>query len=131
MDKTNKVLAIISFAVFLAVAGFTVYKWIEFNEINGGSILCSFILLAYFINLINWGHHDGGGKKDELDKHIETQSAKIGYFILLTLSALILFVSEGASNLNDIQNLPLLTVVGLAFVILPVIEFIMKKRYKV
>jgi hypothetical protein len=112
------------------VVGFAIYKYVRFGAIDGGAVFFSFIALSYFFNWLNWGDHDGGGEKDELDKHIETQSAKIGYFVLMILAGLILFISEGVSNLNDIENYPLLIVVGLTFVTLPIIEFIFAKKFK-
>jgi hypothetical protein len=48
----------------------------------------------------------------------------------MILAGLILFISEGVSNLNDIENYPLLIVVGLTFVTLPIIEFIFAKKFK-
>jgi len=68
--------------------------------------------------------------KDEIDKHIEAQSAKIGYYVLMILACLILLVSEGISNLNSMKNYPLLLVVGLTFVITPIIEFIYSRRFR-
>ncbi|WP_102273170.1 hypothetical protein [Cytobacillus massiliigabonensis] len=130
MDNSRKVIAVLAFAVFCMLTGFTFYKWVRFGTIDGGSIFFSFLALSYFFNWLNWGSHDGGGEKDELDKHIETQSAKIGYFVLMILAAIILFISEGVSKLNDIENYPLLIVVGLTFVTLPITEFIYSRKFK-
>ena len=102
----------------------------RFGIIDGGSIFFSFLALSYFFNWLNWGNHEGGGEKDELDRHIESQSAKIGYFVLMILSGLILFISDGVSNLLDIKNYPLLIVVGLTFVTLPITEFVYSRKYK-
>lgn len=130
MDKSKKIISIVTFIVFLILSLTTLYRWIRFDTIDGGSIFFSFLALSYFFNAITWGNHEGKKDKDELDRHIETQSAKIGYFVLMTLSALILFVSEGVSNLNDIENFPLLFVVCLTFVTLPITEFIYSKKYR-
>jgi len=62
--------------------------------------------------------------------HIMAQSAKIGYFVLMILSALILFISEGTGDFSQINNYPLLLVVGLTFVILPITEFFYSRKYK-
>ena len=102
----------------------------RFGIIDGGSIFLSFLALAYFVNTLTWGNPEGAKEKDELDKHIETQSAKIGYFALMILSGLILFISEGVYELNDIENYPLLIVVGLTFVTLPITEFVYSRKYK-
>lgn len=130
MDKTKKMISVLVLIFFLSIAAFSFYKWIRFETIDAGSIFFSFLALSYFFNLLNWGHHEGGGKKDELDRHIETQSAKIGYYVLMILSGLILFISEGTGNFNNIDNYPLLIVVGLTFITVPITEFIYTKKYK-
>ncbi|WP_274310290.1 hypothetical protein [Solibacillus daqui] len=126
----KKIIAFITFVVFLSIAGFSLYKWIRFETIDAGSIFFSFLALSYFFNWLKWGHHEGGGEKDELDRHIETQSAKIGYYVLMILSGLILFISEGTGNFNNIDNYPLVIVVGLTFITVPITEFIYSKKYK-
>ncbi|TKC20036.1 hypothetical protein [Robertmurraya kyonggiensis] len=130
MNKTKKIIAVLVFIVFLSIAGFSLYKWIRFEIIDAGSIFFSFLALSYFFNWLNWGHRLGGGDKDELDKHIETQSAKIGYYVLMVLSGLILFISEGTGSFNNIDNYPLVIVVGLTFITVPITEFIYSKKYK-
>ncbi len=130
MDKTKKIIGVIAFLVFLTIAGFSLYKWIRYGTIDAGSIFFSFLALTYFFNWLNWGNHEGGGEKDELDKHIQTQSAKIGYYVLMVLSGLILFISEGTGNFNHIDNYPLLLVVCLTFVTVPITEFIYSRKYK-
>jgi len=130
MNRSKKIIGALTFVAFTIFAGYSLYKWFRFGIIDGASIFCSFLLLSYFFNWVTWGDHEGGGEKDELDRHIQTQSAKIGYFILMILSGFILFISEGASNLNDIENYPLLIVVCLTFVTLPITEFIYSRKFK-
>ncbi|MCM3443460.1 hypothetical protein [Metabacillus halosaccharovorans] len=113
MNKTKSIISILVFIVFLSIIGFTLFKWVSFGTIDAAGIFFSFLALSYFFNWLNWGHHEGGGEKDELDKHIETQSAKIGYYVLMILSGLILFISEGTGSFNEIDNYPLVIVVGL------------------
>ncbi|BDH63047.1 hypothetical protein MTP04_31770 [Lysinibacillus sp. PLM2] len=130
MDKSKRTIAILILLVFLLFVGVSIYKWIKHGTIDAASIFFCFLILSYFFNWINWGDHNGGGKKDELDKHIQAQSAKISYYVLMVLSGLILFISEGTGNFNEIDNYPLVIVVGLTFLTVPVIEFIYSKRYK-
>ncbi|WP_186579478.1 hypothetical protein [Aquibacillus kalidii] len=130
MKKLDKIVAIIAFVVFMVVIGYGLYKWIRFETIDGSAIFFGCLSLSYFFNWITWGDHEGGGKKDELDRHIQAQSAKIGYFVLMVVSGLILFISEGVSNLTDIRNYPLLIVVGLTFTTLPVTEYFVSRKYK-
>ena len=130
MNKTKKMMAILVFLVFLTIGGFTFYKWINFGTLDAAGIFFSFLALSYFFNYLNWGNHEGGGEKDELDKHIETQSARIGYYVLMILSGLILFISEGTGSFQEIDNYPLVIVVGLTFVTVPITEFIYSKKFK-
>lgn len=130
MDKSKKIIVVLTFTLFCVLAGLTIYRGVRFGIIDGGSIFLSFLALAYFVNTLTWGNPEGAKEKDELDKHIETQSAKIGYFALMILSGLILFISEGVYELNDIENYPLLIVVGLTFVTLPITEFVYSRKYK-
>ncbi|MCM3118323.1 hypothetical protein M3610_24155 [Neobacillus sp. MER 74] len=130
MNKTKSIIVILVFIVFLSIVGFTLYKWVSYGTIDAAGIFFSFLALSYFFNLLNWGHHEGGGEKDELDRHIETQSAKIGYYVLMILSGLILFISEGTGSFNEIDNYPLVIVVGITFVTVPITEFIYSKKYR-
>jgi hypothetical protein len=130
MDQSKKIMTAGSLLVFCLLLGVTIFKWAKHGIIDGGSIFFCFLSLSYFLNAVTWGHHEGGGDKDELDEHITKTSAKISYFALMILSALILFVSEGVTNLNSIENFPLLIVVCLTFVILPLTEFIVSRKYK-
>ncbi|OXT15810.1 hypothetical protein B9K06_18675 [Bacillus sp. OG2] len=130
MNKTRSIVAILSLIVFLTIAGFTVYRGVRFNTMDAAGIFFSFLALSYFFNWLNWGDHEGGGEKDELDRHIKTQSAKIGYYVLMILAGLILFISEGTGSFNEIDNYPLVIVVGLTFVTVPITEFIYSKKYK-
>lgn len=130
MNKTKSIIGILVFIVFLLIVGFSLYKWVSFGTIDAAGIFFSFLALSYFFNWLNWGHHEGGGEKDELDRHIETQSAKISYYVLMILSGLILFISEGTGNFNEIDNYPLVILVGLTFVTVPITEFIYSKKFK-
>ncbi|WP_430786723.1 hypothetical protein VBD025_14555 [Virgibacillus flavescens] len=116
--------------VFCAILGKTIYDWVNFHQLEGGSIFFIFLSLSFFFNILKWGNHEGRGEKNDADKHIELKSAQISYFVIMVLSGLILFISEGTGDLNEINNLPLLTVVGLTFVLLPITELIYSRKYK-
>ncbi|MEH6941369.1 hypothetical protein [Bacillus sp. JJ722] len=126
----KKIVAIIMAIVVVGVVAFGLYRWFNDGVIDAGAIFASGILLSYLFNWINWGDHDGGVSKDELEQHIKTQSAKIGYFVLMVLAAVILFVSEGTGNFNEMTNLPLIILVALTFVVLPLTEFFYARKYK-
>lgn len=128
MSKLNKSIAYILLLVFLVIVGYGLYQWIIFRYIDGASILFGFIILSYLINWINWGDHNGSGKKDAVGRLIEMKSTKVSYYILMILATIILFVSEGVTEISNINNYPLLIVVGLTFVTLPITEFFYLKK---
>ena len=130
MNKTKSRIAILAFIAFLTIVGFTIYKWVSFGTVDAAGIFFSFLALSYFFNWLNWDDHEGRGEKDELDRHIKTLSAKIGYYVLMILSGLVLFISEGTGSFNEIDNYPLVIVVGLTFVTVPITEFIYSKKFK-
>ncbi len=130
MKKIDKWVGYIVFFVFLIIAGYGVYQWVRFHLIDGAAILFSFIIFSYFLNWINWGNHNGGSSEDDKKRQVEMKSAKVSYFVLMVLSAIILFVSEGVTKISDIDNYPLLIVVGLTFVTMPIMEFFYLKKMK-
>lgn len=130
MKKIDKWVGYIVFLVFLIIAGYGVYQWVRFRFIDGAAILLSFLIFSYLINWINWGNHNGGSSEDEKKRQVEMKSAKVSYFVLMVLSAIILFVSEGVTKISDIENYPLLIVVGLMFVTMPIMELFYLKKIK-
>lgn len=130
MGKTNRFAVISSSTLFLVISVFSLYKFLRYEQIDGASIFFNFLALSYVLNSLTWGDLQGNKDKDELEHHIETQSAKLSYYALMVLSGLILFVSEGVGNLSSIDNYPLLIVVGLTFVVQPLTAFIYSKKYK-
>ncbi len=129
MGKTKKFAIIISIVTFLLISGFSIYKFLRYDQVDAAGIIFSFFALAYVFNSLTWGDLEGKKEKDELEQHIETQSSKIGYYALMILSVLVLFISEGFGDLSDIKNYPLLIVVGLTFVIQPITAFIYSRKY--
>ena len=130
MKKSKSWVPFIIFLVFIVISGFTLFKYIRYGEIDGAGILFSFIVLSYLFNYLNWGDHHGGKAKDAVEKQMEAKSTKVSYFILMILAGIILFVSEGVSNLNELENYPLLIVVCLTFIILPITEYVYKRKLK-
>ena len=121
---------ILSALTCLIVLGYAAFRWVCYDMMDVNTILLGSIAVSYLFNSLTWGDINGENAKDELDQHIKTQSAKIGYFVLMALSFLILFISEGTSNLNEIKNLPLAIVVCLTFIVLPITEFIYSRKYR-
>ncbi|WP_404452133.1 hypothetical protein LG329_17545 [Virgibacillus necropolis] len=131
INRTKAIMLSITALLFCTILGKTIYDWITIQQLEGGAVFFIFLSLSFFFNILTWGNHQGPGEdKDELDRHIESQSAKIGYFVLMILSGLILFISEGTGDLNEIDNTPLLVVVCLTLVVLPITEYVYAKKYR-
>jgi hypothetical protein len=130
MSNWKRFIVILSFLSFCIVAGWSLYKWFRYGEVQGGDIFFSILALSIFFEFLTWGPLSEQDQADELEKHIKTQSARISYFVLILLSLLILIITEGVTKLNDIQNLPLLIVVSLTILILPVTEFFYSRKYR-
>ena len=128
MNKLGTLTAVPLFLVFLLISGFALYKRIRYGTADAAGIFFGFLALSYFFQWLNRGRHEQNGEKDEPGRHIETQSAKIGYYVLMILSASILFISEGTFSFNEIDNYPLLIVVGLTFVTVPITGFIYSRK---
>ncbi len=81
---------------------------------------------------MTWGELDGKneGEKDEMEKQITYISAKISYYVLLVMMIIVLIVSERVTAMNDIKNIPLVIVIVIAWITMPVTEFIVSKRYR-
>lgn len=80
-------------------------------------------------------HPNGVSKesKDEMGQQITYKSFKIGYFVLVIIMFILLIYSEGFStlySLDNIQNLPLFIALCSSFIVIPLVEFIVSKRYQ-
>ncbi|QFT87953.1 hypothetical protein FIU87_04725 [Bacillus sp. THAF10] len=130
MGKFKMFSIVISSLVLLVIVGFGIFNWFSKGFIDLNAMFAGAIAVGWLFNALTWGDINGDETKDELDKHIQTQSAKIGYFILMTLAFLILVITEGVGNLNDIQNVPLAVVVFLSLAVLPVTEFFYARKFR-
>lgn len=121
-----------SLVVVIAVGGFGIYEWIVKDMVNASTIFFVFLGIGFFFNSTTWGDMNGKheGKKDELEKLVTLKSSKISYYLLLILMLIVLVLSEGVIALNDIQNIPLVIVIGLAIITLPITEFFVLKKYQ-
>ncbi|MBU8878886.1 hypothetical protein BGM26_07795 [Bacillus sp. FJAT-29790] len=132
MNTVKKVSIICSFILIIAIGGFGVYEWITKEMINASTLFFVFLGIGFFFQSITWGEMEGKheGEKDELEKHITLTSSKISYYLLLLLMLIVLVVSERVTAMNDIKNIPLVIVIGLALITMPITEFVVSKKYR-
>lgn len=132
MRIEKKVSLICSIVLIAAIGGFGIYEWLRKDLVTASTIFFLFLGIGFFFQSLTWGDMDGKheGEKDELDKHITLTSSKISYYLLLVLMVIVLFLTERVTALNDIQNIPLVIVIGMAFVTLPITEFFVSKKFQ-
>lgn len=130
--RGKKVSLICSIIVIAAIGGYGLYEWYAKDLITVSTIVYLFLGIGFLFQSLTWGDMHGKyeGEKDELEKHITLKSSKISYFVLLGLMVTVLMISEGVVRMNEIQNIPLIVVIGLAFVILPMTEFLVSRKYR-
>ncbi|WP_280771623.1 hypothetical protein [Salipaludibacillus daqingensis] len=128
MSNTKKIFVFITFISLLVVIGLSLYAWIQLKSFYPASILMLFVNLSIFFHALNFRDPESGDKNEEMIHHIKSQSAKISYSVLVISAGLILFISEGVYNSNNIENIPLLTVVGLSIIVQPITEFLYSRK---
>ena len=132
MTTVKKVSIGCSLVLIIAIGGFGIYEWFAKEIVNASTLFFVFLGIGFFFQSITWGEMDGKHEenKDELEKHISLLSSKISYYLLLLLMVIVLIVSERVIALNDIKNIPLVIVIGLAWITMPITEFVVSKKYR-
>jgi hypothetical protein len=128
----KKVSIICSLILVFAIGGYGIYEWLTKDVITASTIFFVFLGLAYFFQSITWGKMEGKyeAEKNEREKHITYKSSKISYFLLLAVMCIVLLGSERVFAMNDIQNIPLVLVIGFALITLPITEFVLSRKYR-
>ncbi|WP_054707914.1 hypothetical protein [Bacillus sp. JCM 19041] len=114
----------------LVVVGFTIYKIMTGHEVGFGEISTISILLMLFFPAITWGgekEKDGILQNEELGIKISEQSSKISYYILVIVLLIAVFIDY---SMNGTYNLLLVVILGIAMVLLPLVQFIVSRRYQ-
>lgn len=118
--------------LIMAIGGYGIYEWMSKEVVRASTLFFVFLGIGYFFQSITWGEMEGKheGEKNELEKHITLLSSKISYYVLLLLMIIVLIVSERVISMDDIKNIPLVIVIGLAWITLPITEFFVSKKYR-
>lgn len=128
--KTKKIGAFLFGAATLVIISYTIYKIIVGKEVGFNEIITISSLLMIFLSTITWGSkedQDGILQEEELGQKITEESSKISYYILLLL---ILTAVIADKFINGTTNIFLLILLGLAMVILPLVEYFIAKKYQ-
>lgn len=128
--STRKIGAIIIGLAALIVIIYTIYKVLAGQEVGFNEIIVISTLVMMFFSAITWGNKwekDGIYQDEELGQRITEKSAKISYFILLVIILLAVALDQW---INGTVNVFLLAVLGLAMIILPMVEYFVARKYQ-
>lgn len=132
MTTIKKVSIGCSLVLIIAIGGFGLYEWFTKDIVNASTLFFVFLGIYFLFQSITWGEMEGKheGEKDEMEKHITLLSSKVSYFLLLLIMVIVLAVSEKTVSMSDFKNIPLVIVIGFAFITLPITEFVVAKKYR-
>lgn len=128
--KTRKISAMIVCIAALVVIGYSIFKVLAGKEVGFQEVIAIGALLMLFFSTLTWGNKrekDGIYMDEELGQRIIEKSSKISYFILLFL---ILIAVAADEWVHGNINVFLLALLGLAMVLLPLVEFLVVKKYQ-
>lgn len=130
--KQIKWLSVVLLLSIMAVIGFMIYRYYVGNSVNYYGIFTISLLAASLFELNTFGEtsflgsYNQDEKGDELEEHIVKVSSKISYFVLLVILFIILLITD----LTGKSNLPIMLALCAAILTLPVIQFIVSKKYQ-
>ncbi|MFG3612713.1 hypothetical protein [Rummeliibacillus stabekisii] len=128
--KTRKINAMLIGIAALIVIGYSIFKISNGKEMGFNEVGTIGVLLMMFFSTITWGDkidQDGILQEEELGQRITEKSSKISYFLLLFF----IVVAVAADKLiNGTINAFLLGLLGLAMIILPIVEYVVAKKYQ-
>lgn len=128
--NTRKIGAIIFGLASLIAIGYSIFKLTGGKEVGFNEVVSVGALLMLFLSAITWGNKkekDGILPEEELGQRITERSSKISYFILISF---ILIAVAADKLINGVVNVFLLAVLGLAMIILPIVEYLVAKKYQ-
>ncbi|MEY8348123.1 hypothetical protein AALF16_07355 [Bacillus cereus] len=131
----SRFIFIVTVLSLLAILIYGTYKYVTEGTMLGGTIFGGSLIFSYLLNHITWGDPNGVSKEsqDEMGQHITYKSFKIGYFVLVIIMFTLLIWSEGFSSLyslDNVQNLPLFIALCSSFIVIPLVELIISKRFQ-
>lgn len=134
MNKKTKLIlgSILSLAI-IAVISFATVQVSQGKELGIYDVVTISILIGGFFYLITWGSSSIYGPEsdeasDEMGNHIKKTSSNISYFVMLVITVLLAYMSSDTFWLS--HKMALYLVMGLFFIVNPVTQFFIMKRYR-
>lgn len=128
--KSRKIGAIIIGSAILIVIGYSIFKITAGKEVGFQEVIVIGTLLMMFFSAITWGNKeekDGILPEEELGQRIMEKASKISYFILVFFILIAVVADE---LVNGTINVFLLGILGLAMIILPLVEYLYSLKFK-
>ncbi|MFD1413036.1 hypothetical protein [Oceanobacillus jeddahense] len=128
--KTQKIGTMIFGTAALVVIGYTIYQLLTGKTVGFNEIIAISLALMMFFSVVTWGNRkekDGIYQDEELGQKITEKSSKISYFILLFIILAAVAVDQ---LVNGTINIFLLASLGLGIIVLPIVEYVVAKKYQ-
>ncbi|WP_040979426.1 hypothetical protein [Oceanobacillus jeddahense] len=128
--KTRKIGTMIFGTAALVVIGYTIYQLLTGKTVGFNEIIAISLALMMFFSVVTWGNRkekDGIYQDEELGQKITEKSSKISYFILLFIILAAVAVDQ---LVNGTINIFLLASLGLGIILLPIVEYMVAKKYQ-
>ncbi|UUI03552.1 hypothetical protein NP439_02320 [Oceanobacillus jeddahense] len=128
--KTRKIGTMIFGTAALVVIGYTIYQLLTGKTVGFNEIIAISLALMMFFSVVTWGNRkekDGIYQDEELGQKITEKSSKISYFILLFIILAAVAVDQ---LVNGTINIFLLASLGLGIIVLPIVEYVVAKKYQ-
>ena len=113
----------------IGVLMYSIFKVAQGDQIGFNEVFTFSLLLMMFLSSLTWGNKsedDGILQEEELGQKITEKSSKIGYLILTVLIIFVIGIERAITGVNSIY---LIVVLGLAMITLPIVEFIVSRKY--
>lgn len=131
--KTKLILGSILTLAIIAVISFATIQVYQGKELGIYDVFTISILIGGFFYVITWGSSSIYGPEsdeadDEMGNHIKKTSSNISYFIMLVITVLLAYMSSDTFLIS--HKMALYLVMGLFFIVNPVTQFFIMKRYR-
>lgn len=126
----RKLGAIIFGILLLTAIGYTINQFLDGKNVGFTEIYIIALLAGALLSALTWGskkNQDGILQNEELGQSITEKSSKISYYILTLLIIIAMVIDH---LVNGITNIVLVSLLGLAVVLLPFVEYLVARRYQ-
>ncbi|QLG39559.1 MULTISPECIES: hypothetical protein [unclassified Paenibacillus] len=129
MRSRNWIIGITGLSALL-VLGMVIYRTAFGKSVGLGEMVTLGAIMMLFMSTVTWGtkaDQDHVREDEELGRKITEQSSKLGYFLLTFFILIAVAIDHW---MHEEPSLLLLSLLGLSMVILPFLEWIQMRKYR-